>query len=499
MGLGKPAAARNTDSFAGEMQAKVGAWCSQCRNQRPKNCTEAMKGEKRSTPTAADEEQRSSGRKAARRERFTPGSSGSDLGGESHNLRDKSDPWRIHSVRSMEDLSGMPIAVPVAVSMAAPPGSPRRQVAAPSEGASGSLSPRAMSDVRGAFCAPPHGGGGGGGGGGRRQSNRNISPLDAATRDNAALQAQVAEMESKQRTDAKALEQAAREVEGSRGVVQENAALKAQLADLQQVDSAESPFKALVRAVLTPEEVATLQASCVGFDALAVGTRTKKWDDPKSTGVLNYLHVAKQVLAKVGGLLSAGRCDADQMWQLLCTRHEFSFLQLTGADHLAGGGALDDVLTAPLLQALKNAQSMHQQDHGVKYKRLFRQLLSLVCAPPSPGCGAGEGDRRLSIRKLQEALGEKGLHVTTHQVSEARKHAGQTFAGNFVQQLKITRNRISKEQAEHMFSYRVRHDVASISMSNMWGSGVAHRAQERGSVRIKQKKSQQKTIKANED
>ena len=108
VGLGKPAAARNTDSFASEMQAKVGAWCSQCRNQRPKNCTEAMKGEKRSTPTAADEEQRSSGRKAARRERFTPGSSGSDLGGESHNLRDtdrsvspihggstQSDPWRI--------------------------------------------------------------------------------------------------------------------------------------------------------------------------------------------------------------------------------------------------------------------------------------------------------------------------------------------------------------------------------------------------------------------
>ena len=48
----------------------------------------------------------------------------------------------------------------------------------------------------------------------------------------------------------------------------------------------------------------------------------------------------------------------------------------------------------------------------------------------------------------------------------------QTFSGNFVKQLKITRNRISKEQAEHMFSYRVRHDVASISMSNMWGSGV---------------------------
>ena len=227
----------------------------------------------------------------------------------------------------------MPIAVPVAVSMAAPPGSPRRQVAAPSAGASGSLSPRAMSDVRGAFCAPPRGGGGGGGGGGRRQSNRNISPLDAATRDNAALQAQVAEMESKQRTDAKALEQAAREVESSRGVVQENAALKAQLADLQQVDSAESPFKALVRAVLTPEGVVTLQASCIGFDALTAGTRTKKWDDPKSTGVLNYLHVAKQVLAKVGGLLSAGRCNADQMWQLLCTTHEFSFLQLTSEDN----------------------------------------------------------------------------------------------------------------------------------------------------------------------
>ena len=154
VGLGKPAAARNTDSFVGEMQTKVGTWCSQCRNQRPKNCTKAKKSEKRSTPTAADDEERSSGRKAARRERFTPGSSGSDLGGESHNLRDQSDPWRIHSVRSMEDLSGIPIAVPVAVSMAAPPASPMRQVAAPSAGASGSLSPRAMSDVRGAFRVP---------------------------------------------------------------------------------------------------------------------------------------------------------------------------------------------------------------------------------------------------------------------------------------------------------------------------------------------------------
>ena len=155
MGLGKPAAARNTDSFAGEMQTKVGAWCSQCRNQRPKNCTKAKKSEKRSTPTAADDEERSSGRKAARRERFTPGSSGSDPGAESHNLRT----WEshYHSVRSMEDLSGMPIAVPVAVSMAAPPGSPRRQVAAPSAGASVSLSPRAMAmnDASGAFCVPP--------------------------------------------------------------------------------------------------------------------------------------------------------------------------------------------------------------------------------------------------------------------------------------------------------------------------------------------------------
>ena len=65
VGLGKPAAARNTDSFVGEMQTKVGTWCSQCRNQRPKNCTKAKKSEKRSTPTAADDEERSSGRKAA--------------------------------------------------------------------------------------------------------------------------------------------------------------------------------------------------------------------------------------------------------------------------------------------------------------------------------------------------------------------------------------------------------------------------------------------------
>ena len=112
-GLGKPALARRADSFAGEgeMEAKVVAWCAQCRNQRPKNCTKAKKSEKRSTPTAADDEERSSGRKAARRERFTPGSSGSDPGAESHNLRT----WEshYHSVRSMEDLSGIPIAVPV--------------------------------------------------------------------------------------------------------------------------------------------------------------------------------------------------------------------------------------------------------------------------------------------------------------------------------------------------------------------------------------------------
>ena len=119
------------------------------------------------------------------------------------------------------------------------------------------------------------GGGGGGGGGGRRQSARNISPLGAATRDNAALQAQVAE--SKRCTDAQALEEAAREVESSRGVVQENAALKAQLADLQQVDSAESPFKALVCAVLTPEEVVTLQASCIGRGGCCHERRAGRW------------------------------------------------------------------------------------------------------------------------------------------------------------------------------------------------------------------------------
>jgi hypothetical protein len=97
--------------------------------------------------------------------------------------------------------------------------------------------------------------------------------------------------------------------------------------------------------------------------------------------VKNYLRVVKPVLGRVAALLSAGRCGESRMWELLCSTAEFT--AVVDAVQQGHERSIDAVLTEPLLEALKSARTM--VTHGTKYKRLFRQLLSLVAGRRSDG------------------------------------------------------------------------------------------------------------------
>jgi hypothetical protein len=137
--------------------------------------------------------------------------------------------------------------------------------------------------------------------------------------------------------------------------------------------------------------------------------------------VKNYLRVVKPVLGRVAALLSAGRCGESRMWELLCSTAEFTAVVDAAAVQQGHERSIDAVLTAPLLEALKSARTM--VTHGTKYKRLFRQLLSLVAGRRS------DGKRGVSKKELVKQLDSTGLSVTKHQIDEARKHAARSFAG----------------------------------------------------------------------
>ena len=103
------------------------------------------------------------------------------------------------------------------------------------------------------------------------------------------------------------------------------------------------------------------------------------------------------------------------MWQGVVSHRDFKPLLKTFEDQTAA--LKEDSKMKPLLTAINNAYTM--QEHGTQYKRLLRQLISLL-ADPSSGLARG---------KVHAMITGSGTDVTFAAIKQARKSARDNGAG----------------------------------------------------------------------
>jgi hypothetical protein len=116
--------------------------------------------------------------------------------------------------------------------------------------------------------------------------------------------------------------------------------------------------------------------------------------------------------------------EEEAMWQGVVSHRDFKPLLRTFEDQTAA--LKEDSKMKPLLTAINNACAM--QGHGTQYKRLLRQLISLL-AGPSSGLARG-GVRTVITGSTLSTVPAMGLFLQYSSICRSTGQAGDRCSGN---------------------------------------------------------------------